>query len=93
MEDMNTTPRTHSSTSEPGFRDAGIDDLVKDTFRLGPAPNRSREIFMIVVLTALIGAVIAVLRPEPVVAIVMVAAAVVYMAIRWVIGTRTWGAR
>lgn len=90
---MNTTPRTRPIPSEPGFRDAGIDDLIKDTFRLGPAPNRSREAFMIVVMAALIGAVIAVITPELVVTLVMIGAGLAYMTIRWIIGTRTWEAR
>ncbi len=48
---------------------------------------------MIVVMAILLGAVIAVLRPEPVVSAVLAAAALAYMTIRWVVGTQKWGAR
>jgi hypothetical protein len=78
---------------EAGFREAGLDDLIKDVSRLGPAPNRSREAFVIVVTILLLGALIAITQPAAPVAGVMVGAVAVYLAVRWVLGTRSWSTR
>lgn len=90
---MNSTQSNHRVPTEPGFRDAGLDELVKDVSRLGPAPNRSREAFSAIVNLAVVGAGLAVIRPEPAVAVGIAAAAVAYVAIRWAAGIRKWGAR
>ena len=78
---------------EATFREAELGDLVKDLARLGPAPNRSREAFVAVTSVLLLGVIVAVLRPDPVVSTVISVALVAYLAVRWAIGTRTWGQR
>ncbi len=89
---MNTN-HDHTVHPEATFREAELGELVKDLARLGPAPNRSREAFVAITSVLLLGALVAVLRPEPVVSAVICVALVAYLAIRWVIGTRTWGQR
>lgn len=87
---MNTTPSNRPVHPEPGFRDAGIDELIKDVSRLGPAPTRSREVFVTIVTVVILAAGILILEPEPAVAAAIAGAGVLYTAIRWVLGTRKW---
>jgi hypothetical protein len=90
---MNNAQTNHSVHPEASLRDAGLDDLFRDVMRLGPAPNRSREAFVSVVTIVLLGAFIAITQPAAPAAGVMVGAIAAYLAIRWVLGLRKWGAR
>ena len=87
---MNSTPSNRPVHSEPGFRDAGLDEILKDVSRLGPAPTPSRELFATIVTVVILAAGIFILEPEPAVAAAIAGAGVVYTAIRWVLGTRKW---
>ncbi|MDA0179956.1 hypothetical protein OJ997_06595 [Solirubrobacter phytolaccae] len=75
------------------FSKARPDELLQDVLRLGPAPNRSRETFVTVVNVVLVGAVIALLRPEPAVMAALVGIIAVVTAIRWAVGSRKWDRR
>lgn len=75
---------------EATFRQAGLDELIKDVSRLGPAPNRSREVFASLVNIALVVALIAILQPAPILAAAVAGAIGLFTAIRWIAGTRKW---
>ncbi|MDA0169582.1 hypothetical protein OJ998_10860 [Solirubrobacter taibaiensis] len=85
--------RSKSTRRAATFRKARPDELIQDVLRVGPAPNRSREAFVTVVNLALVGAVIALLRPEPAVVTALVGIIAVITATRWIAGARKWGSR
>lgn len=87
---MNNTPNNRPVHSEPGFRDAGFDELVKDVSRLGPAPTPSRELFATIVTVVILAAGIFILEPGPAGAAAIAGFGVLYTAIRWVLGARKW---
>lgn len=84
---MNNTKSPHA---EATFREAGVDELITDVLRVGPAPNRSREVFVTVVNVALAGAAIGLLQPEPAVVAALVGIIAAVTVIRWVLGVRKW---
>ncbi|QNG20125.1 hypothetical protein G4H71_13825 [Rhodococcus triatomae] len=90
MNNASTRPRVHR---EAGLREAGLHDLLMDAFRVGPAPTRSREAFVVVLTLVLVGLIVALLQPEPVVAAIGGTAIAAYLVIRWIVGTRKWGQR
>ena len=85
--------RSRSTQRAATFREARPDELIQDVLRFGPAPNRSREAFATAVNIVLVGAAIALLQPEPVVAIALVGIVAVITAGRWAAGARKWGSR
>lgn len=86
----NTHDNNRPVHQAPGLRDAGFDELVKDVARIGPAPTASREAFAALVNIAVIVAAIFVLQPEPAVSAALAGFIGVYVAIRWIVGTRKW---
>ncbi|MBM7368768.1 hypothetical protein [Gordonia hydrophobica] len=93
---MNSTaqhPGTDHPRPEAGFRDASFHDLFMDCCRFGPAPTRSRELFVLAVTALLLALIFAIAQPAMgfvIAASVIVAA---YMGVRWIIGIRTrWAA-
>ncbi len=92
---MNDTAHDqHSRRREPGLRDASAHDLFMDFCRIGPAPTRSRELFVLVVTVVLIALVLSVITPPLGAALVAVGIVAVIMALRWVAGSRNrWTTR
>ncbi|NLG47738.1 hypothetical protein [Gordonia sp. (in: high G+C Gram-positive bacteria)] len=84
-----------SSTRPPaGFRDASPHELFVDCCRLGPAPTRSRELFVIGVSAVLLAVLFAILTPTAGFVVAVTCFVVLYMVGRWVVGTRTkWAKR
>lgn len=84
-----------SSTRPPaGFRDASMHELFVDCCRLGPAPTRSRELFVIGVSAVLLAVIFALLAPTAGFVLVVTVLVGLYMVGRWVVGTRTtWADR
>jgi hypothetical protein len=85
--------RSRSTRRAATLRNARPDELIQDVLRFGPAPNRSRETFVTVVNIALVGAAVALLRPEAVVVTALVGIIAGITAVRWVVGVRKWGSR
>jgi hypothetical protein len=81
------------TNSEHTFRDAGPGELLKDVLRISPAPNPSREAFVTVFNLVVVGALLALLQPEPVAAVAVAVVFVLFTAGRWLAGTRKWGRR
>lgn len=94
---MNTTASTpHTDHPRPaaGLRDASLHDLLVDCWRLGPAPTRSRELFVHAVSLLLIAIVFVILKPAVGFMIAAVGIVAIFMGVRWFIGTRTtWAKR
>ncbi|CAM3839927.1 MULTISPECIES: hypothetical protein [Tsukamurella] len=62
-----------------------------DAVRLGPAPTRSREIFVIVITVVVLAAGFVAFQPPAALAAVVAAVIAAHMAVRWVLGSRKWG--
>lgn len=90
---MNNASRNHPVHPEATLREANYGDLVKDMFRLGPAPNGSREAFVSIVTIVLAGAFIGITQPTPPAAAVIAGVIGLYIAFRWTIGARIWRGR
>ncbi|WOC12300.1 hypothetical protein MP11Mi_13850 [Gordonia sp. MP11Mi] len=69
-------------------------DLFVDCCRLGPAPTRSREVFVIVTTAILLAVVFVVVRPSPLFIVAVSVVVVGFMGARWTVGERKhWNAR
>ncbi len=88
---MDHTAHTSRPQRPAGLREASLHDLIMDTMRLGPAPTRSRELFVIVIAAVLSLVLIGVVGWP--VGYIVAAVVTVHLAIRWVIGVRRWGSR
>ncbi|ADG80109.1 hypothetical protein Tpau_3530 [Tsukamurella paurometabola DSM 20162] len=62
-----------------------------DTVRFGPAATRSREIVVIVITLVVLAVGFAAFQPPLALAAVVAAVIAAHMAVRWVLGSRTWG--
>ena len=86
---MNTTARTQPAARRaPGFRDASMHELFVDCCRIGPAPTRSREVFVIVVTAILLAAILIVVSAGPLYVLTASVIVAAFMVGRWVHGER-----
>lgn len=92
---MNTTANAPSPTRRaPGFREASMNDLFIDCCRLGPAPTRSRELFVIATTVILLAIIFAVVQASWIFITMASVIVAVYLAGRWVFGERNrWNLR
>ena len=78
----------------PGLRDASANEIFMDMWRIGPAPTRSRELFVMLVTVVILAALLFVFSANVfgfVVAFVLIA---LVFAVRWFVGVRTvWADR
>lgn len=88
---MDHTAHTPRSPRPAGLREASLHELLMDTMRLGPAPTRSRELFVIVIAVVLTLVLIGIVGWP--VGYVVAAVMAVHLVIRWVVGVRRWGSR
>ncbi|WP_420041547.1 hypothetical protein [Gordonia sp. MP11Mi] len=89
-----TTSTPPAVRRPPGFREASMHDLFVDCCRLGPAPTRSREVFVIVTTAILLAVVFVVVRPSPLFIVAVSVVVVGFMGARWTVGERKhWNAR
>ncbi|WP_132992588.1 hypothetical protein [Gordonia zhaorongruii] len=77
-----------STRRAPGFREASLHDLLIDSCRIGPAPTRSREVFVITVSLVLSAVVLGVLGASAIGYIGAYSIIAVYLAGRWIYGER-----
>lgn len=78
----------------PGFREASMHDLFADCCRIGPAPTRSREIFVIATTVALLAIIFVIVGASPIFIATASIIVAVYLIGRWVYGERNrWSIR
>lgn len=70
-----------------------LTNLVGDAIHIGPAPTRTREAAVVVVSLVLLTIIVGITTPDAVIVSVIVVVALAGFAIRWAVGTRTWGQR
>ncbi|WP_019202259.1 hypothetical protein [Tsukamurella sp. 1534] len=90
--DLHSLSHTSSETPRRTESRGGAHDLLMDSMRLGPAPTRAREGAVIVTSVLFLAAVIAILQPPVIAAAIVSGVVALHLAVRWVLGTRKWGA-
>lgn len=86
--------QTTAPRRAPGFREASLHELLLDGCRVGPAPTRSREVFVIALTAALLVIIFIAVQASALFMATASGIVVVYMAGRWVYGERNrWNVR